>query len=184
MSESTTPGSAFDYTQGVDYPVRVEVPMPRDLFDRLTDHDHAPICRYDEATGRAEFLAELVRQGHQDRLVIAQDMPARPGTVAERESRRRIRRWPAGHLPARADLGVECRLAASSSLKVWPRICARMGPILSRIGPGASGCDANRLRFFRNSGIGCLYALRFPMWAPSKWTRPTASTWSRDEPGN
>ena len=27
---------------------------------------------------RAEFLAELVRQGHQDRLVIAQDMPARP----------------------------------------------------------------------------------------------------------
>ncbi len=27
---------------------------------------------------RAEFLAELVRQGHQDRLLIAQDMPARP----------------------------------------------------------------------------------------------------------
>lgn len=35
MSESPTPNSAFDYTQGVDYPVRVEVPMPRDLFDRL-----------------------------------------------------------------------------------------------------------------------------------------------------
>ena len=27
---------------------------------------------------RAEFLAELVRQGHKDRLVVAQDMPARP----------------------------------------------------------------------------------------------------------
>ena len=27
---------------------------------------------------RAEFLAELVRRGHQDRLLVAQDMPARP----------------------------------------------------------------------------------------------------------
>ena len=25
-----------------DQPVRLEVPMPRDLFDRLTDHDEAP----------------------------------------------------------------------------------------------------------------------------------------------
>lgn len=31
--------------------------MPRDLFDRLTDHDEAPRCRYDVATGRAEFVA-------------------------------------------------------------------------------------------------------------------------------
>ena len=31
--------------------------MPRDLFDRLTDHDEAPKCRYDMATGRAEFVA-------------------------------------------------------------------------------------------------------------------------------
>ena len=39
-------------------PVRVEVSMPRDLFDRLTEHDDAPRCRYDEITGRAEFVAE------------------------------------------------------------------------------------------------------------------------------
>ena len=32
--------------------------MPRGLFDRLTGHDHAPRCRYDAATGRAEFVAE------------------------------------------------------------------------------------------------------------------------------
>ena len=32
--------------------------MPRDLYDRLTDHDDAPRCRYDMATGRAEFVAE------------------------------------------------------------------------------------------------------------------------------
>ena len=32
--------------------------MPRGLFDRLTDHDDAPRCRYDELTGLAEFVAE------------------------------------------------------------------------------------------------------------------------------
>jgi Uma2 family endonuclease len=32
--------------------------MPRDLYDRLTAHDDAPRCRYDMATGRAEFVAE------------------------------------------------------------------------------------------------------------------------------
>ena len=41
-----------------DAPVRVDVEMPRDLFDRLTDYDDAPRCRYDMATGRAEFVAE------------------------------------------------------------------------------------------------------------------------------
>ena len=41
-----------------DAPVRVDVALPRDLFDRLTDHDDAPRCRYDAATGRAEFVAE------------------------------------------------------------------------------------------------------------------------------
>jgi hypothetical protein len=40
-----------------DAPVRVDVAMPRDLFDRLTDHDEAPRCRYDMATRRAEFVA-------------------------------------------------------------------------------------------------------------------------------
>ena len=43
---------------GPDAPVRIEVAMPRGLFDRLTDHDAAPRCRYDEHTGLAEFVAE------------------------------------------------------------------------------------------------------------------------------
>ena len=41
-----------------DAPVRVEVAMPRALFDRLTGHDDAPRCRYDEHTGLAEFVAQ------------------------------------------------------------------------------------------------------------------------------
>ena len=41
-----------------DAPVRVDVALPRDLFDRLTARDDAPRCRYDAATGRAEFVAE------------------------------------------------------------------------------------------------------------------------------
>ena len=43
---------------GPDAPVRMEVAMPRGLFDRLTNHDDAPRCRYDEHTGLAEFVAE------------------------------------------------------------------------------------------------------------------------------
>ena len=43
---------------GPDAPVRIEVAMPRGIFDRLTDHDGAPRCRYDEHTGLAEFVAE------------------------------------------------------------------------------------------------------------------------------
>ena len=41
-----------------DAPVRVEVPMPRTLFDRLTEHDDAPRCRYDERFKMGEFVAE------------------------------------------------------------------------------------------------------------------------------
>ncbi len=41
-----------------DAPMRIEVAMPRALFDRLTDHDDAPRCRYDEHAGIAEFVAE------------------------------------------------------------------------------------------------------------------------------
>ena len=41
-----------------DAPVRIEVEMPRSLYDRLTEHENAPRCRYDMATGRAEFVAE------------------------------------------------------------------------------------------------------------------------------
>ena len=32
-------------------PVRIEVEMPRDLYDRLTDWEDAPRSRYDMATG-------------------------------------------------------------------------------------------------------------------------------------
>ena len=52
------PAPAAEGRSGPDAPVRVEVEMPRDLYDRLTDHDDAPRCRYDMATGRAEFVAE------------------------------------------------------------------------------------------------------------------------------
>ncbi len=53
-SRAGTPAPA----SGPDAPVRIEIAMPRDLFDRLTDHDDAPRCRYDELTGLAEFVAE------------------------------------------------------------------------------------------------------------------------------
>ena len=55
---ATPPAPDADGCSGTDAPVRVEVEMPRDLYDRLTDHDDAPRCRYDMATGRAEFVAE------------------------------------------------------------------------------------------------------------------------------
>ena len=45
-------------TANPDAPVRIEVEMPRDLHDRLTDRDDAPRNRYDMATGRAEYVAE------------------------------------------------------------------------------------------------------------------------------
>ena len=41
-----------------DAPVRIDVAIPRSLYDRLTDHDEAPRSRYDMATGHAEFVAE------------------------------------------------------------------------------------------------------------------------------
>ena len=56
LSERALPLSP-DPSSNPDEPARVEVAMPRDLFDRLTDHDDAPRCRYDMATGRAEFVA-------------------------------------------------------------------------------------------------------------------------------
>ena len=41
-----------------DAPARIEVEMPRGLYDRLADRDEAPRSRYDMATGRAEYVAE------------------------------------------------------------------------------------------------------------------------------
>ena len=58
---------------GPDAPVRAEVAMPRDLFDRLTDHDEAPRCRYDTATGRAEFVAEPTF-AHESRAAMAGEL--------------------------------------------------------------------------------------------------------------
>ena len=50
--------AAVDEPPSPDAPVRIEVAMPRALFDRLTSHDDAPRCRYDEHVGIAEFVAE------------------------------------------------------------------------------------------------------------------------------
>lgn len=52
------PVPAADASSGPDAPVRVEVEMPRGLYDRLTSYDDAPRCRYEMATSRAEFVAE------------------------------------------------------------------------------------------------------------------------------
>ena len=63
------PAPTADASSGPDAPVRVEVEMPRDLYDRLTDHDDAPRCRYDMATSRAEFVAEP-GVGHERRAAV------------------------------------------------------------------------------------------------------------------
>ena len=65
-----------------DAPVRIEATMPRDLFDRLTDHDAAPRCRYETATGRAEFVAEPTF-AHESRAAIAGELFARVAVELE-----------------------------------------------------------------------------------------------------
>ena len=67
---------------GADAPVRVETAMPRDLFDRLTDHDEAPTCRYETATGRAEFVAEPTF-AHESRAAVAGELFARVAVELE-----------------------------------------------------------------------------------------------------
>ena len=67
---------------GADAPVRVEVAMPRDLFDRLTDHDEAPTCRYETATGRAEFVAEPTF-AHESRASVAGEVFTRVAVELE-----------------------------------------------------------------------------------------------------
>ena len=56
--------------------------MPRDLFDRLTDHDEAPRCRYQTATGRAEFVAEPTF-AHESRAAIAGELFTRIAVALE-----------------------------------------------------------------------------------------------------
>ena len=63
---ASPPSAAGAEDANPDAPVRYEVAMPRALFDRLTDHEQAPRCRYDMATGRAEFVAEP-GPGHEGR---------------------------------------------------------------------------------------------------------------------
>ena len=70
------PDRAADPSPGPDTPVRVEVEMPRDLYDRLTSYDDAPRCRYDMATGRAEFVAEP-GVGHERRAAAMSGLFAR-----------------------------------------------------------------------------------------------------------
>ena len=50
-------GPAEPEVRGRDFSARVEVPMPRFLFDRLTSHNKAPRCRYETVGGIAEFVA-------------------------------------------------------------------------------------------------------------------------------
>ena len=67
---------------GPDAPVRVEVAMPRELFDRLTNHDEAPACRYETATRRAEFVAEPTF-AHESRAAIAGELFTRVAVALE-----------------------------------------------------------------------------------------------------
>ncbi len=56
--------------------------MPRGLFDRLADHDEAPRCRYETATGRAEFVAEPTF-AHESRAAIAGELFTRVAVELE-----------------------------------------------------------------------------------------------------
>ena len=65
-----------------DSPARVDVAMPRDLFDRLTEHDDAPRCRYDMATRRAEFAAAPTLS-HESRAAAAGELFIRVALALE-----------------------------------------------------------------------------------------------------
>lgn len=67
---------------GPDAPFRVEAVMPRDLFDRLTGHDHAPRCRYETIAGRAEFVAEPTF-AHESRAAVAGELFTRIAVALE-----------------------------------------------------------------------------------------------------
>ena len=69
---------------GPDAPARVEVAMPRGLFDRLTGHDDAPRCRYDEITGLAEFVAEPGVAHEEPTVAVSQFFGRLEDVLAER----------------------------------------------------------------------------------------------------
>ena len=58
--------------------------MPRGLFDRLTGHDDAPRCRYDELTGLAEFVAEPGVAREEPSVAVSQFFGRLEDALAER----------------------------------------------------------------------------------------------------
>ena len=74
--------TAADEAFNRDAPARVDVAMPRALFDRLTDHGEAPRCRYDMATGRAEFVAAPTLS-HESRAAAAGELFIRVALILE-----------------------------------------------------------------------------------------------------
>ena len=62
--------------------------MPRGLYDRLTSYDDAPRCRYDMATGRAEFVAEP-GAGHERRAAAISSLFSRIEDALEEAGRPR-----------------------------------------------------------------------------------------------
>ena len=58
--------------------------MPRGLFDRLTGHDDAPRCRYDEHTGLAEFVAEPGVAHEEPAVAVSQFFCRLEDALAER----------------------------------------------------------------------------------------------------
>ena len=78
----SSPSAGQDPSAGSDALGRVGVAMPRDVFDRLTDHDEAPTCRYETATGRAEFVAEPTF-AHESRAAVAGELFTRVAVELE-----------------------------------------------------------------------------------------------------
>ena len=160
------PDRAADPSPGPDTPVRVEVEMPRDLYDRLTSYDDAPRCRYDMATGRAEFVAEPSESLQPVSSTALEDAghPLRAphhrcDTSAERRRRVRAR---CKSLPGPGESAVRGRISRTISIRAratpypisWPRsieasipatssrrtsgwACARRGP-----GVAATACTS------------------------------------------
>ena len=78
------PASAPAQAGGPDASGRIEVAMPRELFDRLTGHDDAPRCRYDEHTGLAEFVSEPGVAHEEPAVAVSQFFGRVEDALAER----------------------------------------------------------------------------------------------------
>ena len=154
---------------GPDAPVRVEVEMPRNLYDRLTGYDDAPRCRYDMATGRAEFVAEP-GIGHERRAAALSGLFTRIEHLLEDAGH------PAGFLVTAAtrllsDDGAFEPMQASSSIR-----------------RGCSGCWTSRTTSIRARGTRCRTSWPRSIEASARatssgrtsaWEFREAWTWSR-----